>query len=586
MEDDLDWLVSTIDGLVRGGRSPEDAARHLERAAPAVLLDRALLEFLKRAGKVRALKDPAGLDGDLPNAWYAGPNYEADRFWPALRDLLLASGEVTDADVDSIDRSSTKVVSRLPCPGDEAFNGRGLVLGYVQSGKTANFSAALAKAADAGYRLVIVLSGTTNALREQTQERLSSELVAPFSSVWIPLTSEDLDFRIGKVTPAAALLPTGQPLFAVVKKNATVLKRLKKWLSAAPLEIRKKCPAIVIDDEADQASINTGSGETDRPAVNARILELLDLLPRLAYVGYTATPFANVFIDPTVPKDLYPRDFIIDLPRPPSYFGAERIFGRDRLMQDEADEVVDGLDIVRIVRDDEVDLVKPRGRAADTFEPVLPQSLLRAIEYFVLASAARAARGQGDRHTSMLIHTTLSSKVHMRTKPLVLAHVSGLLAAVRSTDTDVLDRLAAIWEAETTAVPASSQGEIPTSFAALLPYLESVLANSETVVENSISDVRLKYTGPERVHFVIGGNVLSRGLTIRGLVVSYFVRNGVDLRHSAPDGSMVRVPQGLHRSAPSVDDRGTRGLIPGPRAGRKGATPRPATVRTRWRDSP
>lgn len=522
MTDDFSWVVDTIEGLVRGGRAPEEAARHLVIAMPQEIVDRALLEFLKRAGKVRTLKDPAGLDGDLPSPWYAGPNYDVDRFWPALQDLLAE--DLLEGDIESIDRSSTKVVSRLPCPGGDQFSGRGLVLGYVQSGKTANFSAVLAKAADAGYRLVIVLSGITNSLREQTQERLTGELVEPHPAVWISLTSDGQDFRIGKVTTASSLLTTGQPLFAVVKKNATVLRRLNKWLRAAPPEIRAKCPAIVIDDEADQASVNTGSGETDRPAVNSQVLELLDLLPRVAYVGYTATPFANVFIDPTVPRDLYPRDFIIDLPRPPSYFGAERIFGRDRLLQDEADEMVDGLDIVRRVEDDEVDLVKPKGRAAEGFQPVLPPSLLEAIDYFVLASAARAARGHRDHHTSMLIHTTLSSKVHMRTRPLVEAHVAGLLAGVRASDGDLLSRLTDIWDRETAAVPAVSQGESETNFSSLAPYLELVLDGCDVVVENSISDLRLKYDGPKRVHIVIGGNVLSRGLTIRGLVVSYFVR--------------------------------------------------------------
>jgi hypothetical protein len=176
------------------------------------------------------------------------------------------------------------------------------------------------------------------------------------------------------------------------------------------------------------------------------------------------------------------------------------------------------------VPDDEVDLVKPRGRAAETFQPILPPSLLDAIDYFVLASAARAARGQDDKHTSMLIHTTLSSKVHLRTKPLVVSHVSDLLTAVRASDPAVMERLSAIWERETAAVPAVSQGEVETGFDQLVPQLQTVLAGCETVVENSISDLRLKYDGSERVHIVIGGNVLSRGLTIRGLVVSYFVR--------------------------------------------------------------
>ena len=192
------------------------------------------------------------------------------------------------------------------------------MLGFVQSGKTANFSAAFAKAADTGFQLVIVLSGATNALRGRRKGD-SIRIGRPVLGRLDPPDLRRLDFRIGKVTPAAASLTTGQPLFAVVKKNAAVLNRLKMVVRGAARD-PKPCPALVIDDEADQASINTGSGDTDRPAVNTRILGLL-VYAQVAYVGYTATPFANVFIDPTIPEDLYPRDFIVDLPRPPSTSG-------------------------------------------------------------------------------------------------------------------------------------------------------------------------------------------------------------------------------------------------------------------------
>jgi hypothetical protein len=523
LTESLDWLISTISGLVRGGRTPEDAARHLAQVAGQPQADRALLEFLKGAGRVRILKDPPGLDGDLPRGWYAGPDYSADRFWPALRTILLE--DLDPGDVDSIDRASTKIVSRLPCPGDAKTSGRGLVLGFVQSGKTANFTAVVAKATDAGYRLVIVLSGVTNVLRRQTQRRLNRELVDPTPAMWIPLTSDEGDFRVGKVTPAASQLTTGQPLLVVIKKNSRVLKRLLKWLDAAPVAIRTACPTIVIDDEADQASVNTGSGDTDRPAVNRAILDLLGLMPRVAYVGYTATPFANVFIDPTIPHDLYPRDFIIDLPRPDGYFGAERIFGRDRLRQDEDDEAVDGLDVLRRVPDTEVEFVKPQGRATEGFEPQLPPSLLDAIDYFVVASAIRQTRGQGDKHSSMLIHTTLASRIHVKTKPLVAKHLAMRLDAIRAADRETIERFAAIWERERAAVPPATAGEQPISFEAVAEGLEPVLADAEVVVENSISDFRLDYTtSPHRVHVIIGGNVLSRGLTLDGLVVSYFVR--------------------------------------------------------------
>ena len=238
---------------------------------------------------------------------------------------------------------------------------------------------------------------------------------------WITLTSIDQDFRITSVTPAASLLSTwsGQPLLGVAKKNASVLRRLIKWLSAAPPEVLNACPTLIIDDEADQASVNTGTGDSDRTVINDRIVTLLETLPRCAYVGYTATPFANVFIDPTHPRDLYPRDFIVDLPTPAEYFGAQRIFGRERVTQEELDEAVAGLDVIRTVPESEVDAVKPQGRSWQTFAPELPASLRDAIDYFVLATAARAVRGQADAHSSMLIHTTLYADVHARFRPVV-----------------------------------------------------------------------------------------------------------------------------------------------------------------------
>lgn len=508
--------------MVRGGSTPEGAARDLRRLLPAVAVDEALLEFLKETGRIRVLRNPPGLDGDLPGAWYAGPDLDTDSYWPPLRDLLLT--QMDEDDVASIDRASTKVVSRLPCPGSDLFSGRGLVLGHVQSGKTANFTAVISKAVDSGYRLVIVLSGITNALRRQTQARLDRELVEFNRAGWITLTSEDQDFRIGKATAASALLTTGKPLLCVVKKNGVVLRRLLKWLSAASQEIRMACPTLVIDDEADQASVNTGSGDDDRTKVNERIVQLLELLPGVAYVGYTATPFANVFIDPAHPRDLYPRDFIVDLPRPETYFGAERIFGRDRLFQDETDEAIDGLDLIRIVPDADAIAVKPSGRDWANFQPGVPPSLADAIDYFLLATAARAARGQSGSHSSMLIHTTLYAAVHARFQPIVRSHMASRLDGLRRGDNGLLDHLRVLWERENQAVPAETVGEEPTSFDALLEHAERVAADCQVIVENSRSEWRLSYEGEPKVLIVVGGNVLSRGLTLEGLVVSYFVR--------------------------------------------------------------
>ena len=157
-------------------------------------------------------------------------------------------------------------------------------------------------------------------------------------------------------------------------------------------EIRAACPTLVIDDEADQASVNTGraspTSASTRPSGSASP-DAKDGLRRLYGDAVRERPHR-----PAIPDDLYPRDFIVDLPRPQAYFGAEQLFGRDRLRQDEDDEAIDGLDVVRRVPDGDVEKVKPAGRSADGFEPTLPDSLVDALDYFVVAAATRAARGR------------------------------------------------------------------------------------------------------------------------------------------------------------------------------------------------
>lgn len=508
--------------MVRGGSSPEEAASHVGELLPRACADAALVEFLKRAGIVRELKDPPGLDGSLARSWYTGPAPE-DRYWPALRQVLL--GRLDGSDVGSIDNASTKVVARLPCPGDDGFSGRGLVLGYVQSGKTANFSAVITKAADAGYRLIVVMSGVTNSLRRQTQRRLSEEILDLNPDKWIALTSEDEDFRRGgRIAAANAMLTSGKPVLCVVKKNGVVLRRLLKWLQAASPETLRACPTLIVDDEADQASVNTAKGDAIRAVINDRVVSLLRLMPRVAYVGYTATPFANIFVDITQPEDLYPRDFIIDLPRPPAYFGPERIFGRDRMTQDEADEAVDGLDMIRRVPDDDVAVVAPRGRDRSEFMPQIAPSLAEALDYFMLASAVRVVRGQGDKHCSMLIHTTLYANIHARFKPVVEQWLASRLAGLAGHDPATEQHFADLWAGEASRVPSASMGEVDVTYDAISAVLQDTIRGTVVVVENSTSDERLDYEKePQRV-IVIGGNVLARGLTIEGLVVSYFVR--------------------------------------------------------------
>ena len=255
--------------------------------------------------------------------------------------------------IDAVDRATDHVVAHTPRPMNPNYRAKGLVVGYVQSGKTTNFTSVIAKLADEEYRMVIVLSGIHNGLRRQTQARLDTQLTQLNPERWLTLTSETSDFQRPTFNASVALR-SDKVVLAVVKKNAAVLRRLVAWLDE-PLarDALKSSPVLVIDDEADQASVATKS-------INPLIQRLLGLMPKSTYVGYTATPFANVFIDPSESNDLYPRDFILNLPQPEGYFGPEKIFGRDELETDQGSGPVDGYDMVRIV---------PRTQSASCCQP-------------------------------------------------------------------------------------------------------------------------------------------------------------------------------------------------------------------------
>ena len=238
-----------------------------------------------------------------------------DVFWPQLKANLEADPSWVAA-VPSLDEASTDIVGLLADPHSPTIRTRGLVLGFVQSGKTANFTATIAKAADSGYRLFIVLSGVHNSLRRQTQLRIDEQLVDEFPTRWVGLTDEHRDF--GKPVKALPLLSSPDlRLIAVVKKNVSRLTNLRDWLREAQKHGGlDSCPIMIIDDEADQASPNAAKDpELDRTRINERITELLEL-PRVAYVGYTATPFANVLVNPADDSDIYPRSFMYSLPKP------------------------------------------------------------------------------------------------------------------------------------------------------------------------------------------------------------------------------------------------------------------------------
>lgn len=475
--------------------------------------------------------------------WMLGLDRSTWHYWPALRQYLLSTKGWPAAAVRSLDDSSDRILRQMADPDVHRFDVRGLVLGFVQSGKTANFTAVVGKAADAGYGLIVVLSGIDKGLRRQTNIRLKRELVGypdnrpggvrmpPIGSQWHEFTREDLegDFQPGFANHAA--LQGSQPVLLVVKKNGAVLRRLLKWLDDAPPEVRRVLPLLVIDDEADQASVDTkGTYQTeDGPpdpdyeppsVINGLIRDLLRRFDRRAYLAYTATPFANILIphdtaDPRVGNDLYPKDFIVALPKPPGYFGAEEFFGR----MDAGSEPgrTGGLDVIREVGDQ--DLVTLESAS-------LPPSLETALVDFVLAGAARAERGQGDAPATMLIHTSQKILVQGLLKTLVDARFAELRDEWRyQRNHGIREQMAQRWEDEFRPVVRGRQPDRDVAFSRIEPFVGTFFEAVQVREINSFTGAVLDYEKEPSVKAIaVGGNRLSRGLTLEGLLISYFVR--------------------------------------------------------------
>ncbi|MCF6153749.1 MAG: endonuclease [Candidatus Brocadia sp.] len=466
-------------------------------------------------------------------------------YWPALREYLLGVKGWSIADVRSLDEVTDRTLGQLAPPSTEQFDIRGLVLGHVQSGKTSNFTALIAKSADVGYRLVIVLSGIDNGLRRQTQIRLKRELVGytdnrsgtvhlpPLGRQWHEFTREDLsgDFQPGFANHAA--LQGSQPVLLVVKKNGQVLRRLLRWLDDAPEEVRRTIPLLVIDDEADQASMDTrGTYQTENEplpddyeepsVINSLIRDLLRRFQRRAYVAYTATPFANILVphdtfDPQVENDLYPKDFIVDLAKPDHYFGAEELFGR---FDPVSSEQVGGLNIIRDVADEDLHSLE---------QEELPASVEISVIDFVLAGAARAHRGGGERPATMLVHVSRLIVEQQRMSDLIWHRFSELKDEWRyQRRHGIRERLQARWEEEFRPVTRASHLERDVSFEQIEPHVGPFFEAVQVRVVNSATGEVLDYERePGLKAIAVGGNRLSRGLTLEGLLISFFVRQSI-----------------------------------------------------------
>lgn len=446
-----------------------------------------------------------------------------------------------------LDKDTDKIVGLMHDPEKPGrWTRRGLVVGHVQSGKTANYTGVICKAADYGYKFIVILTGIQEDLRVQTQERIeegftgiSSEATTGRDSAIgvglyglekrpICLTTRADDFRATVRDLGVSLQSLSEPLVLVMKKNSRTLTNLIEWL-----EIRNRqagarigsVPMLLIDDEADNASVNVGKNDDSPSAINDRIRKLLDSFDKNVYLGYTATPFANIFIDPDSKdemerEDLFPRDFIISLDAPTNYVGASRIFSGSGDLHD-----------TLITVDDHADLLPEKHKISHPLTQV-PESLKEAVRTFVLARAIRVLRGQEKSHSSMLVNASRFNEVQTKLTGLI----SDLMSTIRSScmghaglsEKDALmdpemNRLHDAWIGQ-------YEGRVPESWAEVQTALVRAAGPIEVRKVNSKSPDKLDYRRhkAEGLHVIaIGGFALSRGFTLEGLTVSYFLRNSM-----------------------------------------------------------
>ena len=459
--------------------------------------------------------------------WYNGPR-PGDHHWPALKTYLTDTKKWDPAAVDAIAEASSEVVSLLENPAQRSFASRGLVVGYVQSGKTANMAAVITKAVDRGYTLILVLAGLTDKLRQQTQRRLEADVVSRYPDLWHKLTTTDIKGEFQTPAQGHLMGMKERVQIAVMKKNVAPLQRLLEVIEKTPASDMRRLKILIIDDECDQATVNSASKEMDMTAINEKIRLILKALPAVSYVGYTATPFANVLINPYADQgdtldDLYPRDFITALPLPEGYFGTQKLFGRTPADPANPQPEEEGMDVIREVTDEEeAKLQAPTRKAQAGFVPEMTDSLRQAILYFIASCAARRSRGQAGEHMTMLVHTSSAILMHERVADLItdwMIENGASLAAGRNNA--VWRELEAVWNAERGRAPATTP---PETFAQISAFVPEVMQALHVPVENGASDDRIDYTKDPVTYIVVGGSILSRGLTLEGLCVSYFLR--------------------------------------------------------------
>ena len=497
--------------------------------------------------------------------------------------------------VNELDDFTDKILNKCVNPQKSgSWDRRGMVVGHVQSGKTSNYVGLINKATDAGYKVIIVIAGTISSLRRQTQERIDSGYIGRNSSAFIQ-ERENRVIGVGQSkfndlkNPAPDIysltsafyhkgdegdfnqkianglnIPIGKnPVVFVIKKNKSILENLIDWFSKdVNAQIQEgspklfNVPALIIDDEADAASVNASKSIEDIKTINKLIRTLLNLFNQNTFIGYTATPYANLFISQeyneekiTVVKnktykigeDLFPRDFIINIKAPTNYIGAAKVFGYENVKPELTKEP---LDIFREINDFDPPFFSTINREnKDILPEYLPPSLECAIKSFVLTCAIRRVRGHEKKHNSMLVHVALLVRWIDRVAYLVNEKTKEYKNAIQSEDEVLINELKEIYETDFLPTTQNVLENLDYTDIRIKQHnweeiknelKNAVLKIDVRSVHGTRSTTNLEYHNIEEIDYnrhesglsviAVGGSRLSRGITLEGLSISYYIR--------------------------------------------------------------
>ena len=470
-------------------------------------------------------------------------------YWKAYRDYLANDQRRGEKIIEENERIIDNI---LDYSGDPRIEGlwsrKGLVMGNVQSGKTQNYLGLINKAMDAGYRIIILLGGHMNDLRKQTQERVDEGVIGRESAHIVQANlgiqnrigvgkyrSEDVatvtssvgDFNKNTANNLGIGLDSlSDPIIFTVKKNTSILKNLYEWIKTKHMldaEDGKKLdlPLLFIDDEADFASVNTKAHKDDITATNKYIRQIIGLFNRSTYVAYTATPFANIFINPETTDemygdDLFPSDFMIRVPVPDNYLGQNFYF------ENQDYEKINPVVII----DDHEDIIPVRHNTATSVGP-LSLSIKDSIRAFIISCSLRDFRNDEKKHKTMMINITHLNALQAQLAPMIEDYLKELKNSIENIIGYSTDDALANSTIRSFHETFISKFDVEETFEDVLKTIRKAINKIKVYGINTQSKQVLDYSiYPDGLSaIVIGGHKLSRGLTLEGLSVSYFARN-------------------------------------------------------------